>query len=298
MCAPADASAVLQCARCKKKKPAADLRHCCDDTFYCSRKCERANYSKHKTACTKPKPALANKDVAKPTTQDPIDQEHDENEKKEADSDTEKFMVTGPQEHGKSDLSATVEDAADESSSSSTIILTPRSLSPIPAQEQIDNEPALLKHIHDPFWRLENGSYLHGRPDVDVYKLLIDSYRLELRHQCIPADLKNQDNTSSPTLGGFQAFLAQAKSVPKLLPSWWSEKKQAECEAQSQQRGWCELTRSPSDQEIKVHYKQSDMPKQLCQLACDMYSSRLLIRASDRGWVAPGKEDEGPTTKG
>ncbi|KAI0154206.1 hypothetical protein GGR57DRAFT_119820 [Xylariaceae sp. FL1272] len=287
MCASTGGNPPMACARCKKEKPAADMRHCCDDIFYCSRKCERANYSKHKTACTKPKAASSDKNAAEPTSQLPIGQEAENEKNKEEGSDMKQSITIAAGERDEKNISAPVEDAADESGSSSTIILTPRSQSPIATQEQDDDKPALLKHITKPFLRLENGSYLHGRPDVDVYKLLIDSYRLELRHQCIPAHLKNPDETYSSTLGGFKGFLAQAKSVPKLLPSWWSEKKQAECEAQSQEQGWCELSRSPSDQEIRAHYKQADMPKQLCQLACDMYCSRLFIRAEERGWIAP-----------
>ncbi|KAI8939989.1 hypothetical protein NX059_003712 [Plenodomus lindquistii] len=36
----------------------------------------------------------------------------------------------------------------------------------------------LEKHVPNPFTRLDQGKYLHDRPQKDVYKLLIDSFRM------------------------------------------------------------------------------------------------------------------------
>jgi hypothetical protein len=36
----------------------------------------------------------------------------------------------------------------------------------------------LEQHIPDPFTRLDKGTYLHDRPEIDTFKLLIDSFRI------------------------------------------------------------------------------------------------------------------------
>lgn len=34
------------------------------------------------------------------------------------------------------------------------------------------------QHVPDPFTRLDDGKYLHDRPEKDVYRLLIDAFRM------------------------------------------------------------------------------------------------------------------------
>ncbi|RYC65747.1 hypothetical protein CHU98_g414 [Xylaria longipes] len=53
-------------------------------------------------------------------------------------------------------------------------------------------KPALIKDIYDPFNRLKRCDYLQGRPDTNVFKILIDAYRL-------PSWLGRQTGWSSPT---------------------------------------------------------------------------------------------------
>jgi splicing suppressor protein 51 len=50
----------------------------------------------------------------------------------------------------------------------------------------------LETHIPNPFTRLDEGKYLHDRLEKDVYKLLIDSFRLRQADEC------NLENKTTP----------------------------------------------------------------------------------------------------
>jgi splicing suppressor protein 51 len=90
------------------------------------------------------------------------------------------------------------------------------------------------KHIPNPFTKLDQGTYLHDRPEKDVYRLLIDSFRirladnLNLEGKATP----NTDYTGAPSsIGEFRKYLVKAGTRPNLLPSWWTADKKKACEA-------------------------------------------------------------------
>jgi hypothetical protein len=95
----------------------------------------------------------------------------------------------------------------------------------------------------NPFTKLDKGKYLHDRPEKDVYKLLIDSFRIR------QADDLNFENKTTPgsiyagassRIMTFRQYLFKADS-PKLLPSWWDAEKQKECEAFGESGAWNDL---------------------------------------------------------
>ena len=87
--------------------------------------------------------------------------------------------------------------------------------------------------IDKPFRRPHAKTWLHDRPEQDVYKLLIDTYRL-----CMAANYKLEGNVDEGSvygrapngLRGFRHFLDLAESKDGLLPSWWSPEKRAACD--------------------------------------------------------------------
>ncbi|KAI0871291.1 hypothetical protein GGS24DRAFT_503910 [Hypoxylon argillaceum] len=196
-----------ECAKCKKRREGTQMRKCCDGTYYCNRKCERANFRNHKTSCTKPIVEV---------------------------------------------------------------------IKPVPPPD-----PALLKDIVMPFQRLLRGDYLQGRPDTDVYKLLIDAYRLRMHYKY------NHEHSTYGGVGhgiqGFRHFLGRAQAIPHMLPSWWSDKKQAECEELGCQEGWSSLAETIDDVAVCHHYNgtQKDAQNnthieiQLLFLAEDIYGTGI-----------------------
>ncbi|KAI0447294.1 hypothetical protein F4803DRAFT_575457 [Xylaria telfairii] len=189
------------CAKCKKKRDEDQMRNCCDDIYYCNRKCERANYANHKDSC--PKTAEAKE----------------------------------PSLH----------HAGSTSSESGTA--EKRALLPPP-------DP-LIKDIYDPFNRLKRGDYLQGRPDTDVYRILIDSYRLRMSDNNVFTNVRHEDSiygNSKDGVAGFLRFLNRAKAIPRMMPSWWDAKKETECVELGRQTGWSSLSAVIHAAEIRKHY--------------------------------------------
>jgi len=86
---------------------------------------------------------------------------------------------------------------------------------------------ALDGSIAKPFTRINNGTWLHNRPEKDVYKLLIDTYRMKMEDQYKfegDADVDSIYGGASDGKSGFERFLklVEAPSKRHLLPSWWS----------------------------------------------------------------------------
>lgn len=82
----------------------------------------------------------------------------------------------------------------------------------------------LKQIVLDPFTRLANGTWLHDRPEIDVYRLLLDSYRMKVEDDYVfdgeltPGSLY----TGAPHgLRGFRHFMRAVETKPGLLPPWW-----------------------------------------------------------------------------
>ena len=127
----------------------------------------------------------------------------------------------------------------------------------------------LEKHIPNPFTKLDQGKYLHDRPEKDVYKLLIDSFRMR------QADDLNLEGKTTPrsvytgapsSIEPFRGYLAKA-ATRKVLPPWWDAEKQKECEAFGESGAWQDLRRRVTKQEVIQHYGDQKMPMQVRMLA-------------------------------
>lgn len=188
------------------------MRQCCEGTYYCNWKCERASFETHKHSCpkidVKPKKPMPKSDKDEETK-----------------CDETNFVK---KEHKQSGLGGKENKAY-----------------------LLAVEP-LIKHIQNPFVRFKRGDYLQDRPDTDVYRLLNDAYLILVADRNIHLYLHWGD--VPPRAEGVRDFLNDAKAVPGMLPSWWSDKKQAECEL-GKQKGWGRLAYTVltvDDQEQRV----------------------------------------------
>lgn len=123
------------------------------------------------------------------------------------------------------------------------------------------NNTGLVALTNLPFTRLDLGMYLHHRPRRDVFRLLLDCYRLR-----VDDDIKF-DNIKAPDSlhAGFREFLDLAKQRQNLLPTWWDEAAATQCQAFGTRgvAGWYTLERRVSKREVNEHYNSSHMAVQL-----------------------------------
>ncbi|KAF2016377.1 hypothetical protein BU24DRAFT_450908 [Aaosphaeria arxii CBS 175.79] len=143
---------------------------------------------------------------------------------------------------------------------------------PVPAP----TSKALEAHIAKPFTRLDNHTYLHGRTDKDVFKLLVDCFRLR------QTDNRNFEGIApSDSIDGiyahFHNFLCRAVALPVgLLPPSWNAAKLDECESfglsAEGDADFSNLRRGPvGRRDIVEHYGDAWMPIQLRMLGQTVY---------------------------
>ncbi|KAM0243761.1 hypothetical protein ACHAPO_000621 [Fusarium lateritium] len=128
--------------------------------------------------------------------------------------------------------------------------------------------------IPDPFTRLDNGKYLHDRPEKDVYRLLIDCYRLRVEDMYKLEGEVMEDSLYSGAedgLAGFQEFIAEMSAKKGLLPSWWTPEKQTECEEFGMNSSEQNLKSATDKAGIIEHYGDSQFPMQLRMLGEAVY---------------------------
>lgn len=129
-------------------------------------------------------------------------------------------------------------------------------------------------HVNKPFTKLDQGTYLHDRPEQDVYKLLIDSYRMRQEDDF---KLEKKPRARSVYTGAkssiepFQDYLKLAATRRNLLPPWWNAEKQKECEAFGESGAWSDLRKKVTKAETIAHYGDDKMPMQLRMLAEVVY---------------------------
>ncbi|KAI1081319.1 hypothetical protein F5B20DRAFT_60504 [Whalleya microplaca] len=137
---------------------------------------------------------------------------------------------------------------------------------------------ALKKTVSNPFTLLDKGKYLHGRPEEDVYTLLVDAHRLRMDDTAKFDGIKEADSLyggASDGLRGFQGFLAKAKARKGLLPPWWKAEKQTECEALGNGAGWSSLRNKIVKDDVNRHYGDPKFAMQLRMLAEEVYGSGI-----------------------
>ncbi|KAG0066460.1 hypothetical protein BGZ89_007251 [Linnemannia elongata] len=156
-----------------------------------------------------------------------------------------------------------------------TPVMTNSSKSPFfskePGQEVISK--GLKKHIDKPFHRLKSKTWLHDRPEEDVYKLLIDCFRMRQHDDFTVEGLKDKDGLyggANHSQAGFKRFL-------DLLPHWWfMGKAAANCLRMGGGLGatgteWSSLARKVDKAAIIDHYANPEMPMQLRMLGEQIY---------------------------
>ncbi|KAK4188299.1 hypothetical protein QBC35DRAFT_550042, partial [Podospora australis] len=95
-------------------------------------------------------------------------------------------------------------------------------------QQQSSSSPGGV--INNPFTRLGNGTYLHDRPEKEVYRLLVDVCRMRMEDNVNFDGIADSDSIYTPAgkadggEKGFARFLSQVEEKG-LLPNWWNEEK-------------------------------------------------------------------------
>ncbi|KAK1834852.1 hypothetical protein QBC39DRAFT_251694 [Podospora conica] len=127
-----------------------------------------------------------------------------------------------------------------------------------------------------PFTRLQNRTWLHDRSERDVYRLLIDAYRMRAD------DLFTMEGVAEPgsvyggaadSGGAFARFLDRVEQAGRgILPSWWNAEKRAECIAMGLGgEEWQSLKRRLGKADVQEHYGDPRFPMQLRMFAESVY---------------------------
>ena len=80
----------------------------------------------------------------------------------------------------------------------------------------------LEKHISKPFTRLDNNTWIHDRPEKDVFKLLIDAFRLRQEDNLVQEGKVDSDSIyqgAPDSTAGFRKFIQLASTRSNLLVS-------------------------------------------------------------------------------
>jgi len=143
------------------------------------------------------------------------------------------------------------------------------------ADTMLSPSRGLDQPITKPFTRLDNGTWLHNRPEKDVYRLLIDAYRLRVEDNYkLEGDVDaNSLYGGAPNgLTGLKCFLRLAGSRRGLLPPWWNAEKQRECEDFGMDSSqFQDLRCAVEKSDIIEHYGDPRFPMQLRMLAEAVY---------------------------
>lgn len=88
--------------------------------------------------------------------------------------------------------------------------------------------------IPKPFTAIDNQTYLHNRPEEDVYRLLIDAYRMHVEDDYTFSGDADEDSLYSgdgpeAAYRGFRKFVAKFNKQRAWLPQWWSDEKRDAC---------------------------------------------------------------------
>lgn len=127
--------------------------------------------------------------------------------------------------------------------------------------------------IPKPFTALNNGTWLHNRPKKDVFKLLVDTYRMRIEDEYVFQGEVDEDSlysgaSAASALRHFQRFLTKAIKKDaarkrKLLPEWWTKESLNECLEFARTDEFSNVGYAVEKHDIQEHYSQSDMPMQL-----------------------------------
>ena len=156
-----------------------------------------------------------------------------------------------------------------------TTLGTPSDLDVPMANTMLSPPRGLDQPIAEPFTRLDNGTWLHDRPEKDVYRLLVDTYRLRVEDNYNlegAADADSLYGGAPNGLKGFKHFLRLTGSRRGLLPPWWNGEKQSECEGFGMDTSqFQDLRCAVEKSDVIEHYGDPRFPMQLRMLAEAVY---------------------------
>ncbi|KAK3305123.1 uncharacterized protein B0T15DRAFT_567174 [Chaetomium strumarium] len=174
---------------------------------------------------------------------------------------------------------------------------------PLPTADTALSPPKGVEQpIAIPFTRLNEGTWLHDRPEEDVYRLLIDAYRLRVEDDyTFDGDVDDDSlyGGASSGLAGFRRFLHLARQREDLLPPWWSDEKRRECEAfgMASSGHFQDLRCAVEKGDIIEHYGDPRFPMQLRMFAEAVYGRgpggqdgtlmRQMMVAMEQGTAGP-----------
>lgn len=151
--------------------------------------------------------------------------------------------------------------------------------------------------ISMPFTHLDKGTWLHNRPEIDVYRLLIDAYRLRVEDTyTMEGEIMEGSLYACNTDGlrGFRDFLRTAATISGLLPPWWNDEKRTACERLGMDASqWSDLRCAVEKSDIIEQYGDPQFPMQLRMLAEAVYrrgpggsdgtATRKMMASMERG---------------
>lgn len=135
------------------------------------------------------------------------------------------------------------------------------------------NRPQAICYIPNPFTALNNGTWLHNRPKKDVFKLLVDTYRMRMEDEYVfQGEVLEGSLYSGATAASaarhFKRFLTKTVKLDgirnkKLLPEWWSKDSLNECVEFARTDDFSNVGFAAEKHDMQDHYCQIHMPMQL-----------------------------------
>lgn len=174
----------------------------------------------------------------------------------------------------KKDCSPSAQSAGPENKAKQAIPESNKAKQAVPeSKAKQGHMKGLEKHVPTPFTNLDQGVYLHNRPETDVFKLLIDSFRMR---QADDYNFEMKVSSQSVYVGSpssIKPFRLYLKNAAALLPSWWTDAKTEECVTFGESGAWSDLRKKVTKSDITEHYGDGKMPMQLRMLAEMVYGS-------------------------
>lgn len=130
---------------------------------------------------------------------------------------------------------------------------------------------------------ISSSTWLHNRPEAEVFTLLIDSYRMRMEDEYVFRGDVDDDSLygeGDPTKG-FRRFRQKAERKTGVLPSWWTKEKRDACIAKgNRQDHWNSLHGAVEKHDNQEHYKDSSMSMQLRMLAEEILGDNVMQHSS------------------
>ena len=134
------------------------------------------------------------------------------------------------------------------------------------------------KGLAESFLVLSTKTWLHNRPENEVYTLLVDSYRMRIEDE-LNFRGEVQDDAIYDGKDSVPAFRRSLQKAEKagVLPPWWTKEKRYACIAKGDAKDhWSTLHGAVEKSDIQEHYKNSSMPMQLVMLAEEVVGSNVM----------------------